>query len=129
MVQLKLLLCYNTSSYCMLGCFFSPLENSFLMWRRHHIRKGLLILTYAQCLQSLSSEGSSAFHTYCDMGHLLIWSSLRTCNTHCSCLVFGSRAVTTCINDLGQWRTGFEHPTFCMQTECSEPTVPLLVEG
>ena len=107
---------------CLVDLFFST---SFSCGDVTIIRKGLLILTYAQCLQLLSSEASSVFHTYCDMGHLWIWSSLRTCNTHYCCLVFGSRAVTTCINNLGEWRKGFEHPTFCMQAECSEPTEPL----
>ena len=36
------------------------------------IGEGLQILTYAQHLWLLSSEGSLACHTYCDMGHPFI---------------------------------------------------------
>ena len=39
--------------------------------------EGLLILTYARHLLPLSSEGSVACHTYCDVGHLFYTGHLR----------------------------------------------------
>ena len=74
--------------------------------------KGLQILTYARHSWQLSSEGSLACHTYCDTGHPFIWSSPRIRDTHTYCRVFGSRAVTTCFNDLCMSRLGFKNPTF-----------------
>ena len=52
--------------------FFVPLENLSLIWRRHHCRWRLQILTCAWHLWPLSSEGSLAFHTYDDTGHPFI---------------------------------------------------------
>ena len=39
--------------------------------------EGLQILVYTQHSWPLSSEGSLARHTYCDTGHLFMWSSLH----------------------------------------------------
>ena len=52
--------------------FIVLFENSSLIWRRHHCFEGLQILIYARHSRSLSSEGSLACYTYCDMGHLFI---------------------------------------------------------
>ena len=50
--------------------FFS--SHISLIWRRHHYRWGLHILTFARHSWLLSSEDSLACHTYCDMGHPFI---------------------------------------------------------
>ena len=42
---------------------------------------GLQILTYVRHLWPLIKEGSLTCHTYCDIGHLVIVSSPRTCDT------------------------------------------------
>ena len=78
--------------------------------------EGLQILTYAQHLWPLSSVGSLACHAYCDTGH----PSPRTRDTHTKCRAFGSGAVATCFKDLGLW-LGFEHPTFRLRSEHSNP--------
>ena len=52
--------------------FFVPLENSLLIWRRHRCRLRLQIWTHDRHLWPISSEGSSAYHTYCDTGHAFV---------------------------------------------------------
>ena len=79
----------------------------------------LQILTYTRRLRPLSSEGSLACHTCCDTGHPFLRSSPRTRDIHTCCRAFGSGTVTTCVNDLGLSRPGFEHPTFRMRGERS----------
>ena len=44
-----------------------------------------------------------------------------TRDTHKLCRAFGSGAVTTCFNDLGLSRLGFEHPTIRLRGERSNP--------
>ena len=66
---------------------------------------------------SLSSEGSLVCHTY----------SPRTRDTHTYCRAFDSGAVTTCFNYLGLSRLGFEHPTFRLWYERSNPLRPTAV--
>lgn len=54
------------------------------------------------------------FSTYCDTGHLCIWSYPMSRFT-CKCFwAFGSWIVNTCFNGLGMSRTRFEHPIFHM---------------
>ena len=40
---------------------------------------------------------------------------------HIYCPAFGSGAVTTCFYDLGLSRLGFDHPTFCLRGQRSNP--------
>ena len=71
----------------------------------------LPVKVYAH-MWSLSIEGSLACHTYCDTGHpFIMFISEDPWHLHLH-LAFGSAAVTTCFNDLGLSRLGFEHPTF-----------------
>ena len=64
--------------------------------------EGLHILTYARHSWLLSSKGSLACHTYCDMGHpFLMVINLKTCDT-----------LYDTFYDLGLSLLGFEHPTF-----------------
>ena len=46
---------------------------------------------------------------YAEWDIRLLWSSR---DTHTCCRAFSSGAVTSCFNDLGLWRLGFEQPTF-----------------
>ena len=64
--------------------------------------KGVQIFTFARHLWPLSSDGSLA---------TLLW--------HGTSLYNG--AVTTCFNDLGLSRLGFEHPNFRLRGELSNP--------
>ena len=41
--------------------------------------------------------------------------------THTQCQAFRKGTLTTCFNDIGLSRLGFEHPTFCMRGRCSDP--------
>ena len=54
--------------------------------------EGLKILTHALHSWHMSSEGSLTFSIYRNTGHLLIWSSPRTLDTHtyCRALMFYS---------------------------------------
>ena len=85
--------------------------------------EGMQFLTYVRHLLPLGSEGSLARHNFCDTGHLLIMvrSSPRTRETHTYCRACCSGAVTTCFNDIGLLRLGFEHPTFRLRGERSIP--------
>ena len=58
------------SFVCLFVCMgvFVPLENFSLIWIRQYYRWRLQILTYARHLRPLSSEGTLACHTYCNMG-------------------------------------------------------------
>ena len=81
--------------------------------------EGVQILTHT-CTQHswpLSSEGSLAYHTYCDIS--LEWSSPKTRDTHTCCRAFGSGAVTTCFYDLGLSSLRFEIATFRIRCERS----------
>ena len=59
---------------CLFVClgFNVLLENFSLIWRRLNCRWRAANLTYARHFWPLSSEGSSACHTYCDKGHPFI---------------------------------------------------------
>ena len=48
----------------------------------------------------LSSEGSLARHTYCDIGHPFIMVISKDLWQGTCCRVLGSGAVTTCFNDM-----------------------------
>ena len=62
-------------NHCMWS--FVPLENFSRIWRRHHCQWGATNFDLCSALMiwcdmhtwPLSSEGSLACHTYCDMGH------------------------------------------------------------
>ena len=74
--------CYSDLSQCFYWYLYSdypvslfvclefsvPLENFSLIWRRHHCRWRLQILTYARHSWPMSSEGSLTCHTHCDTG-------------------------------------------------------------
>ena len=80
--------------------------------------EGLKIFTYAWHLWPLSSEGSLAYHIYCDTGHpfkMVISKDLWHSHLFCS------GAVITCFNDICLSRLGFEHPTFRLRGERSNP--------
>ena len=67
---------YNTYMYvCMFVClfvFYFPLENFHSYGDVTITGEGLQILTHARHLWPLSSEGSLAWHTYWDTGHLFL---------------------------------------------------------
>ena len=54
------------------GGFIVPLRNFLLYGNATIAGEGLQILTYARLSWPLSSKGSLAYHTYCDMGHPFI---------------------------------------------------------
>ena len=76
--------------------------------------KGIQIFTYVWHSWPWSSEGSSVCHTYC----ALLWSSLRTHDTHTYYRVFGRETVTTCLWDLCLSRLRRVYPTFRVRGEC-----------
>ena len=84
--------------FCLFVCFgfIVPLENVSLIWRRHHYRRRAANF---DLWSELSSEGSLAFHTFCDTGHPFIMEngSPRIRNTHTYCRAFSSGACTTCL--------------------------------
>ena len=94
---------------------FVPLKNFSLIYRRQRYQYQLTFARYLH-VWPLSSKGSLECHTYCDTGHPFImvifedpWHSHQW------------RAVTTCFYYLGLSRLGFEHPTFRLQDERSNP--------
>ena len=60
-------------------------------------------------------------------GVRLLWSSPRIHDTRTCCRGFSSGAVATCFNQLGLSRLGFEHPTYRLRGECSNPLRLFLV--
>ena len=101
-----------SARYCLFVYGFS-FHSSHLYWDVTITGEGLQNLTYAWHLWPLSSEGSLDCRTYCDLGHLCIINGhlrgLVTLTLIAGCF---SRTVTSCLNDLGLSRLGFEHPTF-----------------
>ena len=67
----------------------------------------------------------NCFHSFRDVtiaseGLQFVIYTLHT-DLHTLCLAFGSRSVITCFNDLGPLRLEFEHQTFPMRGERSNP--------
>ena len=50
-----------------------------------------------------------------------LWSSLKVRANRTCCRALDIGAVTTCFNDLGLSRLGFEHPTFRLRDQRSNP--------
>ena len=71
------------------------------------------------------------FSTYCDTGHLCIWSYPMSRYTYKCFWAFGSWIVNTCFNDLGMSQTRFEHPKFHMWgkhlTDCTTAAARIFV--
>ena len=81
----------------------------------------LIIHIYVGHSWPFSSEGSFAIHAYCKSRIRYKLSSPRTSDTHICCRAFSSGAVTTCFYDLHLSRLGFEHPTFRLRGQRSNP--------
>ena len=63
---------------------------------------------------ALRSVGSLEYHTYCNTG-IHLQGNLGARGTVSFTPLGGS--VTSCFNELGMPRPGFEHPTYCMRDE------------
>ena len=95
-------------------CFFGPLENFSLIWRRHHC--WWRATNFDLCSTLLVIEQWGLFN----VPHLL-WQRFNplpspgTRDTHTCCQAFGSGADTACFNDLGLSRPGIEprSPALC----------------
>ena len=83
--------------------------------------EGLQSLTNERHSLPLSSKASSACHSYCDTGHPFIMVIYTDPWLHTYYRALSSGAVTTCFYDLGMSRLGFEHPTFRLRGQCSNP--------
>ena len=68
------------------------------------------ILTYAQHLLLLSSEGSLALHSFSDTYYPFIWPSSNTLDSHTCCQAFCSGAVTTCLATIRSVAAGIWTP-------------------
>ena len=98
----------NRSMMCFVLFEFNiPLENISHIWRRRHYWWWAVNKTYARHLRSLSSLGCPFIMIIHD--------------THTFCRAFSSWAVTTCCYGLGLSRLGFEHTTFSLRGQCSNP--------
>ena len=115
---------------CLLWSFYVPLENFSLTWRRHHF--GWRTSYFDPCSAHMAIEQWGVFSVTNLLWHGIPFikfvmsyfvccvkhqSSPRTCYTHTCCRAIGSGAVTTCYDDLGLSRLGFEHPAFRMLSE------------
>ena len=99
---------------CLFVCvFFVPLEDFSFIWRHTVAGEGLHILTYARHSWTLSSEGSLACHTYCDIGAFVYDDHLR------GPVILTPVAERLNLNDVGLSRLEFENPTFRLRGECS----------
>ena len=100
---------FNCYSYAWFVCFGVFVSRIFHSYGDVNITgERLQILTYGRHLLPLSSEGSFAYPIYCETGHPLYWSSPRTRDT-----------------PIAEWlvlsRLGFEHRTFRLQDQRSNP--------
>ena len=94
-------------------------------------RTTIRLRTCAQCLWYVQTKPNNTLYQSCmtvdkwdiSKKHLMEYPSLRyipkTHDVHTCCRAFGSGAVPTCfyVYDLGLTRQGFEHLTFCIQSE------------
>ena len=97
--------------------FLVPLKNFSLIWRCHCIQcraANFDLLVYGHwwpfSMPHLLWHGTSIYNGHLG-GHM----------THTQCQAFPKGTLTTCFNDIGLSRLGFEHPTFCMRGRCSDP--------
>ena len=95
---------------CLLVCGFSYHLRSFHSYENVTIADvGLKIFTYSPHSWPLNSDGSLAYHTYCDTGHPFI-CHLRG---HVTLTITAERlAVKLSFYDLDLSRLRLEHPTF-----------------
>ena len=105
--------------YCLFVCleFLVPLENFSLVWRRHHCQWRAANFDLCSALMAIEQWG------FFSLPHLL-WHGTTVYNGRLRgpvTLTFGRWAVTTCFNDLGLKRLGFEHPTYRLRGERSNP--------
>ena len=95
--------------------FFIPLDNFTLIGDVTVAGEGLQISTYAQHVEQL--RFFSVLHLLRPFIMVIsedLWHSDLTPSVwQSSCL--------TCLNDLGMWRPGFEHPNFRLRGERSNP--------
>ena len=105
---------YNLCSFVCLE-FIVPLENFSLIWRRHHYRWVATKFDLCSVLMAIKQWG------FFSVTHLLLWHGASVYDghlqgplTHLHRRAFRSAAVTTCFNDYGISRLGFEHPTFLL---------------
>ena len=63
---------YPRRSNSLFVCLFGPTQEFSLIWRRHNYRWRAVFSLPMLYSWQLSSDGSSACHTYCDIRHPLI---------------------------------------------------------
>ena len=117
--------------YVLLVClwFIIPLENFSLIWRRHHCRWRTANVDLCSALMAICIEQWGFFtvpHLLCHRacvynGHLRERLTL-TC-------IAERGAVTTCFHNLGLSRLEFEHPTFRLRVQRSNPLRHRRVKG
>ena len=106
---------------CLFVCLFVvPLQNFSLIWRRHHYRWRAANFELCSAIMVFKQwRFFSVTHLlWQGPGHPFIMAS-PTRDTQNTCRAFGSGALTTCFNDLGLSRNGFEHPNFRLRGERS----------
>ena len=105
-----------------LSCLFvSSFSSTMMIFQAYEdvtiIGEKLQILTYTRHLWPLNSKVSLAWHTYCGTGYpFIIVTFVNPWHSHLLPNVV-SGAVTTCFNDLGLSRLGFEHLIY-LRGEC-----------
>ena len=96
--------------------------NYSLIWRLHHCRWKAEHLDLWSALIGIEHLGFfTVTHLYCDKGHPFIMVIFEDPDTHTYCRAFSSGTATTCFYELGLSRLGFEHPTFRLRGQRSNP--------
>ena len=107
---LKIKDCYFTSNpECLFVCLFEDFRPNWeilIFWRRHHYR--WRAANFDLCLALMTIEHWRFF----SVSHLLRNGTSIYSDTHTSCREYGSRADTTCLNDLSLSQLGLEHTIF-----------------
>ena len=98
--------------------FIIPLENFSLIWRRHHYRWRAANFDLSMTLKAIEQWGFFSVP-------LLLLHGASVYNGHLrgplTLTPIASRAVTTCFYDSSLLRLGFEHPTFRLRGQRSNP--------
>ena len=105
-------------SFVCLFVVFHPTREFSLIWRRHHCHEGCkfrhVFSTYGhrvvEVLKRATPTVTRGFH--------LILVIMRTRDSYTCCRPLSSGAVTTCFQDLGLSRLGFEHLSLLVKLFC-----------
>ena len=91
------------------------------LWKRHHYRWRIANFDLCSALIAIEQWGFFSVPHLLWQGASVYHGLLRGPVIHTYCRAFSTGAVTTRFYDLGLSRLGFEHQTFCLRDQRSNP--------